>query len=168
MTPRLAFAALCGLSLATPAEAWEVATLKTLVPGATLTMLGGGPSRQEQVTVSCVVNNQSGAIQKFFVDVNFKAAPPADLADVSFATSRMMTDFIGDYAPVPNRSPKVTAHGEQVPGRSRMFAWLNDLLAGGPLAVKVTIGKSAVSSFTVAADADNAAVQQFLAQCPDR
>ena len=121
-----------------------------------------GPGRQEQVTVSCVLNNQSGTIQRFFVDVNFGASLPADFSNVSFTSSRMTTDFVADYAPAPNLSPKVTAHGEQAPGRSRMFGWIKDLLQGGPLVVKVTIGRSVVSTFLVAADADNSAVQKFL------
>ena len=126
-----------------------------------------GPGRQEQITVSRVVNSQSGSIQRFFVDVNFGASPPADFSNVSFTSSRMTTDFVADYAPAPNLSPKVTAHGEQAPGRSRMFGWIKDLLQGGPLVVKVTIGRSVVSTFLVAADADNSAVQKFLDQCPD-
>ncbi len=166
MSPKLPIL-LCSLFVAPPAEAWETAVLKTLVPGATLSILGGGPSRQEQVTVSCVVDNQSGAIRRFFVDVNFKASPSPDVAGISFATSRATTDFVADYAPAPNLTPKVTAHGEQVPGRSRMFSWLEDLLKGGPLAVEVTVGKAVVSSFTVAGDQDASAVQNFLAQCPN-
>ena len=153
-----------------PAGAWQTVVKPDFIPGTTLVIFGEGAGSEEAVTVSCIVDAESLAIVRLFIDVRVAPRPaPRAGATVTIRLGEAGADAVtlsGDLVENSERRIMLNADADAgANGEAAMLSWIKDLGDGGQLDVTIITGTDKLASFSVASETSSHAATDFLAAC---